>query len=359
MRCVRAYYNRFLRNVRDKVRSEVFNKMFGRILQASVFKNASQCGRPTSTGCCGSKARSVCVQSFMVQNLGNSTFVVGVRGELAGQASPAALVLNSTLLTGPGGVNVSKMASVAARVRALNYYGVHQLDVDTGSAADVLLLQSMGAAKARLGLHDGDDSLLVSSTAHKYNVFDAAKGTYAPTKTAAQIDGGAWPWLDGDLNSLRGDIVVEFGCGHHRFDLVDLNDTIANSDVRMVGNGRGCAGVHSPVLIYTCHNDYIPLYSCTLARITAFPCNCTYVSPCISARVTGSWLTCAGGALTACDAKLGLSGAFGGTLALQLGSLKSTPAAQLAGACTSSDFQRYASPGFPPPPLYSDRTMPG
>ena len=139
--------------------------------------------------------------------LDRNIYVIGFQGNLRlNNGGPGAnfLGLDATGLTGT--------ASLATRMDGLEYFGIENLNVDTGSASDILSVQGTssgsngftGAAVTNMRLHNGDDKVFISSNADQ--------------------DLSSWQnvdFLTGNLDDLRGALNIDLGTGRHELFMSD------------------------------------------------------------------------------------------------------------------------------------------
>jgi Ca2+-binding RTX toxin-like protein len=174
------------------------------------------------TGKCGTTQNPApCAPSVFVWSVGDSSFIIGFRGEVAGPTSP-------TLQAFDQGAGV---VALAQQGDGLQYYGLEVLDVTFGSGNDVANVQGTGAvSKTDLFLGDGNDRVYVSSQAN--------------------VGLGSLPdFLPGDLSQIGGTLNIDVGTGTQTLMISDeaslIGKTALITDTRseaIAADGRTAAG---------------------------------------------------------------------------------------------------------------------
>ncbi len=122
-------------------------------------------------------------------------------------------------------------ATLVTRMDGINYYFIDELNIDFGSGADVLNVQSTTAEVTNIALNDGDDRIFVSSDA------DLDANTLAPAGTAYAFD-----FLTGNVDGILGDLNIDAGVGRHVMMISDEATALTKGTadgpvaIRRVGN---------------------------------------------------------------------------------------------------------------------------
>ncbi len=139
--------------------------------------------------------------------------------------------IGANFLTLGGSGLTGGAASVATRMDGLEYFGIENLNVDTGSASDILSVQGTssgsngfhGTAVTNVRLHNGDDKVFISSNADQ--------------------DLSSWQnvdFLTGNLDDLRGALNIDLGAGRHELFMSDEASS-HNDTWTITGSGSGNA----------------------------------------------------------------------------------------------------------------------
>jgi Ca2+-binding RTX toxin-like protein len=146
-------------------------------------------------------------------------------------------------------VNVAGLvgtASVTTRMDGINYYGIEQVTIDTGSNNDVFNVQGTtpgsqgfaqggtlggvsyapGVAQTNVRMHNGDEQAFVSSNADLD--FQSVRG---------------FDFLTGNLDDVRGALNLDFGTGTHGLMISDEASTVGDPNVRIVDDLSAAAAL--------------------------------------------------------------------------------------------------------------------
>ncbi|MFN2611440.1 MAG: hypothetical protein ABR507_11310 [Actinomycetota bacterium] len=139
--------------------------------------------------------------------LNKNIYILNFQGSLRREAlGPGVdtLTVNTSLLVGT--------ADVITRMDGIQYYGIEQVDIATGSGSEVFDIQGTtkgsndyaGVAVTNVTLNNGDDRVFMSSN--------------------AELDQNTWAGFDfltGNLDDFRGALNVDLGLGRHRLLMSD------------------------------------------------------------------------------------------------------------------------------------------
>lgn len=157
---------------------------------------------PKSHGC-GSRYFSACAQSVRVAAVDQQylvTFIGEYRGAPGHKLGP--IVVETLPVSPPSPLSTSFAFAGSAGV---HYYRARSLQIDAGSGVDNANVRATAAGtQTTLRLHGGNDRVFVSSSAN----------TTVATAAATDV-------LFGNVDSVLGELWLDFGPGHHRLAVSD------------------------------------------------------------------------------------------------------------------------------------------